>query len=297
MNQIKASIVIPTYNKKHRLKVVLESFNFQNAARSDFEVVLVDDGSNDNTKTMVDEIHFDYNFRYFFQDNQGRSAARNKGIEESKGEILVFCDDDTIPSGSFIESHISNHRLSGQLLVHGVIFDLLPLKFFKDPVNGIFYEIYELDKDNFKSLSKNVLPPDLRLLSNYLEKNKRMSAFEKLIKRLFVEEKNSLKWMACTGGNFSVKKSQLKKCGGFNEQFGKRWGCEDMELGYRLYKLGTQFGYCQEAANYHITHVRGTYKDDISNSVSLFKQIHPDASEIDLENLLLGNYGSLLFDY
>jgi glycosyltransferase involved in cell wall biosynthesis len=293
MNQIKATVVIPTYNKKPRLKVVLESFNFQNANRSDFEVVLVDDGSNDDTKTLIDEIHFDYNFRYFFQDNQGRSAARNKGIEESKGEILVFCDDDTIPSDSFIERHISNHKSSGQFVVHGAIFDLPPLKFFKDPVNGVFYDTYGADKDKFKSLSKNILPPDLRLLSNYLEKNKRISGFEKLVKRLFDEGKNSLKWMACTGGNFSVKKSQLQKSGGFNEQFGKKWGCEDLELGYRLYKLGTQFRYCHEADNYHITHVRGSYQEDISNSVSLFKQIHPDASEIDLENLLLGNYGSL----
>jgi glycosyltransferase involved in cell wall biosynthesis len=294
MNSIKSSIIIPTYNKIHRLKVVLESFNMQNAAHSDFEVVLVDDGSSDDTKLMIDGMHFNYNFRYFFQENQGRSAARNKGIEEAKGEILIFCDDDTIPSESFVENHISNHQSNKELLVHGAIFDLLPLKFFKDPVNGVFFEVYELDKENYKSLAKNVLPSDLRSFSNYLEKNRRMSGFEKLIKRLFDENRNSLKWMACTGGNFSVKKTQLRKSGVFNEQFGKKWGCEDLELGYRLYKAGTQFEYCQEAINYHITHVRGNYEEDISNSVSLFKRIHPDSSEIDLENLLLGNYRSLV---
>jgi glycosyltransferase involved in cell wall biosynthesis len=292
MNKIKASVIIPTYNKSHRLKVVLESFNFQKTARNDFEVVLLDDGSIDDTKMMIEQLHFEYNFKYVYQDNGGRSVARNRGIEESKGEILIFCDDDTIPSFSFVTNHILNHLRDEPFLVHGAIFDLVPLKFFKDPVNGVFYEQFGLNNDNFKSLLKNVLPSDLRLLSNYLEKNKRISGFEKLIKRLFDEERDSLKWMACTGGNFSVKKSQIRKCGGFNEQFGKRWGCEDLELGYRLFKIGTRFFYCQDAANYHLTHVRASYKDDISNSVALFKQIHPDAPEFDLENLLLGNYKS-----
>lgn len=293
MNEFKVSVVIPTYNKKYRLKVVLESFNFQNVPRNHFEVVLVDDGSSDNTKEMIDQLTLNYDIRYIIQENQGRSAARNKGIEKSEGNILIFCDDDTIPSEFFIANHLSHHQGSEQYLVHGAIYDLPPLKFFKDPINGIFYEESGLNADNFKTLLNKVLPADLGQLSGYLEKNKRVSGFEKLIKRLFDEEITSLKWMACTGGNFSVSKYQLEKCGGFDEQFGKRWGCEDLELGYRLNNIGTQFTYCQSAANFHITHLRAGYKDDIINSVSLLKKIHPDASKFDLENLLLGNYTSL----
>jgi glycosyltransferase involved in cell wall biosynthesis len=293
MNEMYVSVIIPTYNKKHRLKVVLESFNNQNVSRDDFEVVIVDDGSHDDTKEMIDIIPFNYDIKYITQENQGRSAARNKGIEKSEGNILIFCDDDTIPSESFIDSHRLHHQRSEQSLVHGAIFDLPSLKFFKDPINGIFFEGSDFNADNFTTLLNRVLPSDYIQRSGYLEKNKRISGFEKLIKKLFDEEITALKWMGCTGGNFSVKKCQIVKCGGFDEQFGKRWGCEDLELGYRLYIMGTHFVYCQSAFNYHITHIRGNFKEDIEKSVAMLKKIHPDVSKFDLENLLLGDYTSL----
>lgn len=293
MCRIKASVIIPTYNKNSRLKIVLEAFNMQKSTEGGFEVILIDDGSTDDTKLMIDHNNFDYNFKYLYQNNQGRSAARNKGIDEARGEILIFCDDDTVPSTDFINGHIKNHNKSEPCVIHGAIYDLPNLKFFKDPVNGIFYDSYGTNNENFKSLLKNILPSDPQSLSTFLDKNKRFSGFEKLIKRLFDEDKKTLQWISCTGGNFSVEKNQIKKSGTFNEQFGKRWGCEDLELGYRLYKTGTKFVYSLESANFHLTHVRGSYKDDITNAVSLFKILHTDAAAVDLENLLLGNYDSL----
>ncbi len=86
------SICIPTYNRKHFLKETLDSVFAQ--TYKDFEVVIVDDGSTDGTKEMLQKCG--YNVRYYWQKNQGESAARNKLVELSNGKYLTFIDSDDL---------------------------------------------------------------------------------------------------------------------------------------------------------------------------------------------------------
>lgn len=85
------SIVIPTYNRENVIKECVESILCQ--TYEDFEIIIVDDGSTDRTKKIVQQVE-DSRLHYIYQDNQGACVARNHGIEAAKGEYIAFQDSD-----------------------------------------------------------------------------------------------------------------------------------------------------------------------------------------------------------
>jgi len=87
----KVSVVIPTYDRAAKVQTGIESVLAQTL--SDLEVIVVDDGSEDDTGKVLAETFGD-RIRYYYQANQGASAARNKGIAEARGEWIAFLDSD-----------------------------------------------------------------------------------------------------------------------------------------------------------------------------------------------------------
>lgn len=83
------SIIIPAFNAISFLPKAIESVLHQ--TYRNFEIIIIDDGSTDNTKSTIQESNV---IKYFYQENQGLSSARNSGIQKSKGEYLVFLDAD-----------------------------------------------------------------------------------------------------------------------------------------------------------------------------------------------------------
>src|SRR3990172_7140650 len=88
----KVSVVIPTYNNAALLCETLGGVRRQTF--NDFEIIVVNDGSTDNTADMVKR--YDPNIRYVHQTNQGPAAARNKGVSLAQGEFIAFCNHDDI---------------------------------------------------------------------------------------------------------------------------------------------------------------------------------------------------------
>ena len=86
------SIVLPTYNRKRQLERCLGSIKQQEF--KDFEIIIVDDGSTDDTGAFINSIHPDV--RYYYQTNQGVSKARNTGIQNARGNYIAFLDSDDI---------------------------------------------------------------------------------------------------------------------------------------------------------------------------------------------------------
>jgi glycosyltransferase involved in cell wall biosynthesis len=87
------SIVIPTYNRAHLISRAIDSV--VNQTYKNWELIIVDDGSTDNTKELVENYtRKDNRIRYVYQENAERSAARNKGVENAKGEYVCFLDSD-----------------------------------------------------------------------------------------------------------------------------------------------------------------------------------------------------------
>jgi glycosyltransferase involved in cell wall biosynthesis len=89
----KVSVVIPTYNRAAKVCAGIKSVLAQRF--TDLEVIVVDDGSSDNTGQVLGE-KFGGRIRYFVQPNRGASVARNKGIEEARGEWIAFLDSDDL---------------------------------------------------------------------------------------------------------------------------------------------------------------------------------------------------------
>lgn len=96
------SIILPTYNRSHIISETIKSVIDQTYDR--WELIIVDDGSTDKTKEVVEKfIKNDNRIRYIYQENSERSAARNNGIYNSKGDFICFIDSDDL----FREYHIS----------------------------------------------------------------------------------------------------------------------------------------------------------------------------------------------
>src|ERR1700734_1651503 len=89
----KVSVVIPTYNRAAEVPKAIESALAQTL--SDLEVIVVDDGSSDDTGKILRNTFGD-RVRYFSQANQGASVARNRGVEEARGEWIAFLDSDDL---------------------------------------------------------------------------------------------------------------------------------------------------------------------------------------------------------
>src|ERR1035438_5349058 len=93
------SVVVPTFNRSRQVQSALKSVLAQ--TYPEFEVIVVDDGSTDGTAEALQQFISQRGgngkpIRYFFQSNQGQSAARNKGIAEARGEWIAFLDSDDV---------------------------------------------------------------------------------------------------------------------------------------------------------------------------------------------------------
>ena len=90
-NTVFFSIIIPTYNRAHVLAKAIESVI--NQRYTNWELIIIDDGSNDNTREVVQQFN-DPRINYVYQENTERSQARNNGIKLAKGLYICFLDSD-----------------------------------------------------------------------------------------------------------------------------------------------------------------------------------------------------------
>ncbi len=120
----KVSVVIPTYNRAHVLGEAMQSVLDQTF--DGFELIVVDDGSTDNTKEVVASFG-DPRIKYIYQENRGASAAYNTGILASRGEYIAFLDSDDIwlPQKLELQVKLLNSRPDVALVCSdGYIFDV-----------------------------------------------------------------------------------------------------------------------------------------------------------------------------
>jgi glycosyltransferase involved in cell wall biosynthesis len=112
------SVIIPTYNRKDSLLRTLDSLKQQTFPMDRFTVIVVDDGSTDDTETIASQ-QFPFSFCYLRQNNQGATVARNHGATISQAEILVFIDDDVTISPQSLEAFAVSCSQNNKILVMG----------------------------------------------------------------------------------------------------------------------------------------------------------------------------------
>ena len=100
--------IICTYNRAKYIGNLLESIAANDLPKSEYEILLVDNNCTDNTRAICDAFvaaHKDVNFRYTTEPEQGLSAAKNRGIKEAKGDILVYIDDDALVDLHYLRTY------------------------------------------------------------------------------------------------------------------------------------------------------------------------------------------------
>jgi len=107
--KVKASVIICTYNRSALLRGSVLSVLNQDFPSDQYEMIVVDNNSADDTEKVVKELALSSSVRieYVFEKNQGLSHARNAGIRKAKGEIIVFTDDDIEAERSWLCELIS----------------------------------------------------------------------------------------------------------------------------------------------------------------------------------------------
>lgn len=262
---MKVSIIIPVYNQIERLKHTLLGF-MQQTYSDPLEIIVVDDGSDKKVDAYVKQIPVPSNIilKVIRQQNQGRSAARNTGIKNSVGEIIIFCDADRVPCERFVELHVSAHENKpGRVVV------------------GNVKEVYISRFDKSFGYSQ---------LRGYLPKS-RVPRYIRLLNNIYDEAgatDSHIPWMTFYSGNVSVPSEALSKSK-FDEGF-KQWGLEHFELGLRLFQQGYEFVNENGAENYHIAHSRerSFYKQAFNKAFSYFGSLHSKEICYTLQDFMFG---------
>lgn len=202
MTQFDASIIIPTYNRSASLQRTLESLACQDADQWSFEVIVVDDGSTDETSNICQQ-PYPFYLRYLRQENQGSAKARNAGAELAVGNILIFLDDDMIAEPGYLSGLLEEHRMYPHIVAMGIERPCLI-----EPAS-IYTHIVVAERE------RHVL-------------TRQQGAF--------------VNFTACVTNNLSVEREDFFMVGAMQDTAGDGptwWG--DVDFGYRAFKKGMQF--------------------------------------------------------
>lgn len=111
MNNPKISVIVPVYNVEKYLRRCIDSILAQTF--TDFELLLIDDGSKDNSRDLCDGYAMkDERVRVFHKKNGGVSSARNLGLDNAKGEWVSFVDADDYLDNCYYSNFLSFHDIS-----------------------------------------------------------------------------------------------------------------------------------------------------------------------------------------
>lgn len=213
------SILMPTYKRLDVLALTLKALMKQSLAKERFEVVVVDDGSADETELLLEQTAYNTELQFTYlvlAENGGPARARNFGLRQCRGEVILIIGDDIEATSSLAATHLELHK------------------------NNSANEYAVLGHVSFPQR------PRPSLFMQWLEEGGRTFFFN--YKDLVAgEEASPLFFYTC---NVSVKKGLFAKSGWFDESFPYA-SHEDLELGYRLKEQGMRLVYQPEAAGYH----------------------------------------------
>jgi glycosyltransferase involved in cell wall biosynthesis len=238
------SAILCTYNRASLLPRVLAGLQRQTLAREHFELIVVDDGSDDATGEVVHQHADGLPLRYIRQEHAGLAAAKNRGIEAARGHIVLFLDDDDVADSDLLRQHLRTH--------------------------------VRYPERRFAVLAYTGLAPDVarRPLMDFVT-----GAGGQLFCYPRIEDGAELDFTYFWGGRSSCKRAFLIEHGVFDPRFA--FGCEDIELGWRLHSHGLRVIYNRQAVS---TMIRSIDFDGFcerlrrqGRSQWLFSCLHPNA--------------------
>ena len=113
-NQLTVSVIIPVFNGAQYIRGAVESV--LNQTFKDLEIIVIDDGSTDNTKKLLEDWISKGRIRYIFQENRGLAAARNAGVKAAQSKYIKFLDHDDFLYPEQIEKQFAQIKDSENLI-------------------------------------------------------------------------------------------------------------------------------------------------------------------------------------
>jgi GT2 family glycosyltransferase len=200
----RATVVIPTYRRRDDVVRLVKTLASQTLPPSDYEVVVVVNGPEDGTREALAVVSMPYSLRVLYRDTPGLAAARNAGVNNAFGEVVIILDDDMEPTAGFVAAHLAAHAGGEPKAVMGPVpfamSDAMPAP-----------SAYVGDKFN-----------------RHLERLERCGG--PTTARDFY------------GGNLSIRRDVFLRISGFDERF-TQYGNEDVELSLRLASAGVPIVY------------------------------------------------------
>lgn len=243
----RCSVIFCTYNREKYIYNALKSIAEQNYPADKYEILLINNNSTDKTEQICKQFASDYqgiDFKYFIETNQGLSYARNRGVKESNGEILIFVDDDATVFEHYLES-IDN------------FFSNYPLAM---ACGGPIEPVYESGEPEWLSHYTNAL------IGGALYDGEKIKPF-----------KNG-KFPG--GGNSAFRKEVFEKYGLFNVELGRKGtsliGAEEKDLYDRITRGKETFYYLPQMGIYHYIPEKKTtmeYFDRLTYSIGQSERI------------------------
>ncbi|NOU50886.1 glycosyltransferase [Pseudoalteromonas sp. JBTF-M23] len=231
------SVVIPTYNRSQLLNLTLNSLVRQTLNNDLFEVIVVDDGSSDNTSEIVQSFANRLKIKYLFQEDLGFrvARARNLGIACASFEHILFIDSGVLVAPNCLQSHLRN-------------FEICEV----DVQIGLCYGFEEHKISDVAQCKQRLGEPDIFSDSEFLAQYKDCrDAF--LAKQHYSLKQTREPWLIFWTCHASCKTAALYAIDGFDETF-TSWGGEDVELALRLQNLGYKFAINASAQAIHYPH-------------------------------------------
>ena len=217
------TIIICTYNREKYIGPLLESIAKNDYPKGDYEILLVDNNCTDNTRAVCQsfaETHKDVNFRYVVETEQGLSAARNKGIKEAKGDIIIYVDDDALVDTNYISSFAEHFANNPTTMAAG----------------GPIEPLYETEEPKWMS------PYTKALLTAWMNYGNAV--------------RNYPKGKYPGGGNAAYRKVVFDKVGLFNTELGRKGtallASEEKDIFDKMHALGMQVKYLPTPVLHHI---------------------------------------------
>lgn len=272
------SVIIPAFNRAPQLRLALAAFDRQTHPASDFELVIIDDGSTDNTPAVVRTHKSKYPIVYVRRDkSKGRSSARNEGIRRANGKYVIFCDADFLVLPHFVSAHANLLRRYPRTVISGAphiwksIFTHVYPGFSKHERGTAFSVLNPQGLWRNEYWSTKTIRPVITardVLTNMPRVRRAVAPWDMAphIKRQYTMT-DVAPWMLFITRCVSVEKALLKEVGGFDERLW-RYGLEDWELGYRLHKRGVKFRSVPRLLGYHQEHPSG-YRNSSGNLENL----------------------------
>lgn len=243
---MKASVIISTYNSPKWLEKVLWGYTAQ--TESDFEIIIADDGSTNETTALLDTMMTNTNLKiiHVWHKDEGFQKTRilNKAILASKTGYCIFTDGDCIPRKDFVESHLS-YRSLGYFLSGGHFPFTTQLSNLISKNNILNQQCFDLKWLKSKGLETNF-------------KNIKLTQSKTLAGVMNLLTPTKPTW---NGGNASAWKKDILAVNGFDERM--KYGGEDREFGERLVNYGIKPKRVRYFAIIaHLEHERGYVNDE-----------------------------------